>query len=111
MTRTGALLVLALYAVAGGGGQGPCQKDIDLVARQGRGSPEGRAAWDRLSQAGPDALLPLLEAMDTPDAVRANWLRTAFDRIVDRELLSGGKRIDADALLDFAKNAAKQGRA
>jgi hypothetical protein len=49
--------------------------------------------------------------MDTPDTVVANWLRTAFDRIVETELQSGGKKLDIDALLDFARNVKKQGRA
>jgi hypothetical protein len=111
MSHTGALVVLALFELAGGVGQGTWQRDIDLVARHGRTTAEGRAAWERLSQAGPDALLPLLEGMNTPHNVQANWLRTAFDRIVERELQSGGKRIDADALLGFARSPAKQGRA
>jgi hypothetical protein len=45
----------------------------------------------------------LLEAMDTPDTVGANWLRTAFDRIADEAAGKGGQGIDADALLRFAR--------
>jgi hypothetical protein len=52
----------------------------------------------------------LLEAMDTPDIVAANWLRTAFDRIVDRERRAGGKALNADLLLGFVKDARHQGR-
>ena len=74
-------------------------------------SADRRAAWDDLVKAGPDALLPILEAMDTPDTVTANWLRTAFDRVVDDELKKGGKGIDADKLLAFAKDARRRGRA
>ena len=50
------------------------QQDIQTVAKQGRGTAEGRAAWDRVVAGGPDLLLPLLEAMDTPDTVAANWV-------------------------------------
>src|SRR5437867_315138 len=83
--------------------------DIQIVAKQGRGTAEGRAAWDRLCQGGPELLLPLLGAMDTTDTVAANWLRTAFDHIADRELAKKGK-IDADALLQFAGDPKRNGR-
>jgi hypothetical protein len=53
----------------------------------------------------------LLAAMDTPDTVAANWLRTAFDRILDRALKAGGKGIDVDALLAFAQDTKRHGRA
>jgi hypothetical protein len=86
------------------------RKDIEIVAHQGRGTAEGRAAWERLSGGGPELLPPLLRAMDTSDVVTANWLRTAFDRILDRALRQGGKGIDVDALLAFARDAKHQGR-
>src|SRR5262249_56695342 len=71
----------------------------------------GRAAWERLAASSPDILPEMLAAMDTPDIVTANWLRTAFDRIVERELKTGGKKLDADKLLAFVKDAKRQGRA
>jgi hypothetical protein len=112
MMRTGiACVVLSLAIAAGASGQTAWHKEIDVLVKQGRGSAEGRAAWDRLSQAGPDALLPLLHAMNTRDTVASNWLRTAFDQIAERELKSGGKRLDADALLGFVRGPAGEGRA
>lgn len=86
-------------------------KDIQAVAKQGAGSPAARSAWDKLVARGPAALVPVLEAMDTPNTVAANWLRTAFDRIVEREIQAGGKRLDLEPLLAFAKNPKRQGRA
>ncbi|MBL8799445.1 MAG: hypothetical protein JNM56_36525 [Planctomycetia bacterium] len=87
-------------------------KDIQAVAQHKTvNSPAARAAWDRLVAAGPAVLPQLLQAMNTPDTVVANWLRTAFDRIVDTELKNGGKQLDTDALLDFARNVKNQGRA
>jgi hypothetical protein len=83
------------------------QKDIDVVIKQGRGTPEGRAAWDRLSQAKADVLPALLEGMNTKDNVAANWLRLAFDRIAERDR----KNIDASKIVAFAKNTSKEGRA
>ena len=51
------------------GGDAALKKDIDVVLKQGRGTPEGRAAWDRLSQAKPDAEPMLLDAIyKMPDA-------------------------------------------
>jgi hypothetical protein len=87
------------------------QQDIQTVAKQGRGTAEGRAAWDRVVDGGPDLLLPLLEAMDTPDTVAANWVRTAFDQIAERELSKGGKTLDANGLLKFAVDTKRNGRA
>jgi hypothetical protein len=89
----------------------PRQEDIETVVRQGRGTAEGRAAWQRLSNAEPDIIPALLEAMSVKDSVAANWLRTACDRIIERDLLAGGRRIDVDALVNFASNAHRPGRA
>src|SRR2546429_540409 len=58
-------------------------RDLKAVSKQGAGSATARAAWDKLVARGPAVLPRLLLAMDTPDTVAANWLRTAFDRIVD----------------------------
>lgn len=85
------------------------QKDIDLVAKQGRGTAEGRAAWERVAEAKADALPLLLDAMNSSDTVTANWLRTAFDRIVERELKAGAK-INVTKLLDFVNNPKNNGR-
>jgi hypothetical protein len=104
------LLLAACLLAASVGGDGSLQKDIDLVVRQGRGTPEGRQAWQRLSERKADALPQLLEGMNTKDTVTANWLRTAFEQVLDRELKTGGKQIDRDKLLAFIKDPAKNGR-
>ncbi len=90
----------------------PLDKDLQKVVSQGRGTAAGRAAWDRVAAAGPEVLPALLKAMDSPDIVAVNWLRTAFDHIVERDMkTSGGKNIDAEALLAFVKDGKRQGRA
>jgi hypothetical protein len=86
-------------------------KVVRAVGPEGSGSPQARAAWDRLIARGPVVLPELLEVMDTPDTTVANWLRTAFDHIADQAAGKGGKGIDADALLRFARDPKKQGRA
>src|SRR5262245_25687177 len=85
-------------------------KDIDLVSRQGRGTVEGRTAWDRLAQTGPDALLPVLVAMRNADTTACNWLRSAADRIVERARAEG-KSPPTNELLAFARDARQSGRA
>jgi hypothetical protein len=66
-----------------------------------------RATWERLADAGPDALLPILKAWPVDDPVAANWLRTAFDRIAARHADS----LPADDLFAFATDAKGYGPA
>ncbi len=86
------------------------ETDIATVVKQGRGTPVGRVAWDRLVQANADALPALLKGMNTKDTVAANWLRTAFEQIAEREL-KAGKKIDTTQVLAFVKDTTKEGRA
>lgn len=111
------LLTLTLVWFAWGSSAARADDDIAALLQAlqkaiepGHPSPAARAAWDRLLARGPDALPQILQAMDTPDTVRANWLRLAFDRIVAQELKQGGKKLDADALAEFVRDARHQGR-
>jgi hypothetical protein len=111
------LLLVVLIVVAGAASSHAADdvaallQSLKQAAVPGGKPAEARAAWDRLVAVGPAALPPILEALDTPDTVLANWLRTAFDRIVEADLKSGGKKLDAEALVAFAKNLKRQGRA
>jgi hypothetical protein len=87
------------------------RKVVQTVGTQGRGTAAGRAAWDKLSMAGPELLPVILEAMPDNDTVAANWLRTAFDQIGERALRKDRTSVDADGLLAFAKDARRPGRA
>lgn len=112
MMRLAALGTFLLAACAcGAADDADLLKAIAAVSKNGPASPAARSAWDQLVAQGPASLPQLLQAMDTPDTVVANWLRTAFDRIVDAEMKAGGKRIDADVLLAFVQDAKRQGRA
>jgi len=86
-------------------------RDVKAGKKPGAGAVVARQAWDKLVRQGPKALPRILQAMDTPDTVVANWLRTAFDAIAEPELKAGGKQLDTKALLGFAKDAKRQGRA
>jgi hypothetical protein len=107
-----ALLLVGLALAAGvERGRADIQHDLQTVRAQGRGTAAGRAAWERLASGGPELLPQVLAAMDTADVVAANWLRTAFDRILDRAQRDKSKGIDVAALLAFSRDAARQGRA
>ena len=86
-------------------------KQVRAVGPQGAGSPAARAACDRLVARGPTVLPALLEAMDTPDTVAANWLRGTFDRIVDEATRKNSQPLDPEPLLRFIKDQKRQGRA
>jgi len=87
-------------------------KELTAASKKGTAaSPAARAAWDKLVACGPTALPSILEAMDTTDTVVANWLRTAFERIIEADRKAGARGIDADKLLAFAQDPKRQGRA
>lgn len=85
---------------------GDLLRDIRAVKAFGAGSEKARAAWDRLVRQGAKSLPLILDAMDTPDTVTANWLRLAFDEIAEKHR----KAIDADELLAFVRDPKRQGR-
>jgi len=106
------LLFIGTPLIPAAGQEDSLAKCIQVLARQGKGTPDGRAAWDKVVAKGPAALPLLLEAMQTKDTVAANWLRTAFDRIVALELQANkGRKIDVDSMLQFAKDPKRLGRA
>ncbi len=86
-------------------------RDIELVASQGLGTDQGRAAWKRLAQGRAELLPTLLQVMNSDDIVRCNWIRTAFERILEREKKARPEAIDVDALFIFAIDKENQGRA
>jgi hypothetical protein len=108
--RWSCCLILMCAAAAYPQEDSPLPRDIQIVLK-GAGSFDGRAAWERLGQQPPEALVELLKGMNAADTTAANWLRTAFDRIVHRERQKGGEAIPVDALLRFAQTAQHSGRA
>jgi hypothetical protein len=108
LTVFAVVIMSAILAAQAAGGD--LEKDLQAVLKQGRGTAEGRAAWARIASAGPEALPLVLKAMDTSDTVAANWLRTAFEAIVNRELKAGGGHIDKESLLAVVNDVKRQGR-
>jgi hypothetical protein len=107
----GAALALVLAAPGRSDEVDDLLKDLRAVKAEGGGADRARTAWDRLVRHGPRVLPRILAAMDTPDPVAANWLRLAFDALAEPELKTGGKAIDAGAVLAFARDSRRQGRA
>src|SRR5713226_10395831 len=87
-------------------------REIKAVANgHTEASSKARAAWEKVVATGPAALPRVLEAMDQPDPVVANWLRTAFDRVAEEALQHKEKPVDPQPLLNFATNPRRHGPA
>jgi hypothetical protein len=83
------LVVLAAPSVAGAVEVTTLLAPIKSVGKEGAGNVEARKAWRELIRLGPDALLPILAALDDADPTAANWLRAAVDAIAERQLQAG----------------------
>jgi hypothetical protein len=107
-----ALLAVWLGLLSDGSAADSVDRLIESVVKQGKGTAGGRKAWDQLVAGGPSALPAILKALNSPDTVAANWLRAAFDRIVEESFRADqGRELDADGLLAFARDARHAGRA
>ncbi|MCE9534454.1 MAG: hypothetical protein K8T89_25535 [Planctomycetes bacterium] len=104
MNRLFSFTVIACLVSSSARGADP---DIDAILK----NENRRVAWERLVERGPKALPNLLDSMNTKDTAAANWLRTAFDRIVDRDIAAGGKGIDIVVLQKYIDDTTKSGRA
>jgi hypothetical protein len=100
-------LIVLLGLAAAGRPDEAADALLKEVAAAPKDGPAARAAWEKLVARGPAVLPDILRAMDTPDTVAANWLRTAFDRILDR---ADGRGIDVEALLAVVNDPKRQGR-
>jgi hypothetical protein len=100
---------LCLVALALAAAQPPAPEDLkkpdsppgpETLTRPGA---DKAAAWRSVVQAGPDALLDVLAAMDGADRLTANWLRTAAEAIVE-QAQAAKKPLPADRLLAFVQD-------
>lgn len=79
---TGLLAVALCHSSLSANELDPALRAILSLKSEGDGNLEAAHAWREITEAGPPAILPVLEAMDQADPVAANWLRTALDAIV-----------------------------
>ncbi len=97
--------VLALILSNGRGiGAAPGEADllraISSVGAEGSGNVVASAAWRELATQPVSAILPILTSLDSANEIAANWLRSAIETIVSRNL-ARGERLPADALETF----------
>ena len=59
---------------------------IQAVGAEGAGNAEAAAAFRNLAAADSSAILPLLRAIEPSNPLARNWLRSAVEVIVEREL-------------------------
>lgn len=86
-------------------------KAISQVGPQGAGSVEARKARDVLARHGVEILPRLLAALDTPNIVAANWLRTVYADVVSRELAKPQSQLPLPLLKEYVLARERQGRA
>lgn len=111
-THAGAVLLACLlgYHPADAG-----QKTADLIARiqavgrEGKGNVAAQAAWKQLVAAGPEALVPVLTALDEANPTAANWLRSAAETIAADARVSG--KLSPQTLEKFVRDRGRNGRA
>lgn len=83
---------------------------IKSVGPEGAGNAKAAAAWRELSRRGPDAIVPILAALDGASPVAANWLRTAVDAIAERET-AANRPLPAKELEAFLRDTKQAGNA
>jgi hypothetical protein len=84
---------------------------IAKVGPDAAGSAAARQARDLLAQQSPQVLPRLLVALDTKNVVAANWYRTAFDAIAERELLQPKPELPREGIAEYVRDMKRSGRA
>jgi hypothetical protein len=105
-----ALCILGAAGSAAGAEVKPLLERIQKVGKEGKDNIEVTRAWRDLVRCGPDALLPILTALDEARPISANWLRSAVEVIVDRALAKSAK-LPAAKLEAFVKDTKHAGPA
>ena len=88
-------------------------RDLMVIAKsgpQGGGSAAAKVARDELVKHGVEVLPRLLVAMDTSNAVAANWYRTVHEEIVARELTREGTKWPVEFFHEYVSDAQRVGR-
>ena len=88
-------------------------RDLAVIAKtgpQGEGSAAAKVARDELAKHGVEVLPPLLVAMDTANAVAANWYRTVYEEIVARELKRDGAKWPLEFFKEYVSEAKRVGK-
>jgi len=88
----------------------PLLETLQAVGPKGAGNPEASRAWQQVVGVDAQRLPELLAAMDDAGPIADNWIRAAVDTVAENQLRQG-RRLPADALERFAKDAKHDPRA
>jgi tetratricopeptide (TPR) repeat protein len=88
----------------------PLMRAINGVAPKGVGHREAIVAWKQLARAEARQIPEILAQMDPSGTLSANWVRSAVETVVQRELAAGG-RLPQAALEQFLSDASHAPRA
>ncbi len=80
------------------------------VGPEAKGNAEASSAWKVVASADSESLVPLLEAMGEANPLALNWIRSALETIVDRDL-AAGKSPSVDTLGGFLFEVTQNPRA
>lgn len=83
---------------------------IAKAGPQGAGSAAARAARDELAKRGVEILPQLLDAMDTPNVVAANWYRTIYEDIVGRARTQADVAWPREFMKEYVGESRRAGR-
>lgn len=75
---------------------------LNAVSREGQGNEAASEAWKQIVKAGPEALVPILQASGKGNVVADNWLRLAATVIAD-ESVAAKKALPLGELESFLK--------
>lgn len=109
----GCLLVIHLLVGPLGARADDVGEQLAIIARagpRGEGSAAARAACEPLAARGADILPRLLAAMETENSVAANWYRTVYETIVERELAKTAPEFPVSLLRAYVVEPKHQGR-
>ncbi len=94
------------------GDESPLKSDIakiQSVEGLGAGHAAALQAVQQLQQQDAEALMPILQALETANPLAANWLRNAFETIAARTEAQGAE-LPVAQLLDFLEDRSKRPR-
>jgi hypothetical protein len=83
---------------------------IKAVQNEGGGNEAAAAAWKQIIQGDATSVVPVLEAMNGSNGLASNWLISAAQAIVDREL-TNGNALPLEQLGAFLMDTRQEARA
>src|SRR5262249_1063094 len=81
---------------------------IKDVGPDAKNAASAAKAWADLKAQPISAVVPTLKAFDGASPLAVNWLRSAIDAIVEREV-KAGRNLDVDELMKYLKDVKHSG--